>query len=287
MELRSEAVARRAREHALRMVHQAKASHIGAALSMIDLLAVLYDGVLNVDPGQPEMASRDRMIVSKGHAAVGLYAVIAECGFIAVAELDTYGTDGSRLLGHVSHHVPGIEMSTGSLGHGLPVGCGLALALPGSRVVVLTGDGEMQEGSNWEALLFAGHHGLANLTLIVDANGIQGTGDVSEVMDLAPLPAKLESFGWRVIEIDGHDHAQIRWAMESSPNVLSHGYQDLCGSDPVSAFHRPEPVRRKPTALIARTVKGKGVDFMENSLDWHYKCPNDEQLAEALRQVAS
>lgn len=260
--LPSESMARRARAHALRMVHRAKASHIGAALSMIDLLAVLYDGVLNVDPGFPDHPKRDRLIVSKGHAAVGLYAILAETGFIDPAELETYGSDGSRLLGHVSHHVPGVELSTGSLGHGLPVGCGLAKGLPDVRVFVLVGDGEMDEGSNWEALLFGAHHRLRNLTLIIDANGIQGTGDVEHVLGLGPLAEKLSSFGWHVAEVHGHDHREIRWALTQAAKV------------------------DRPTAIIAHTVKGYGVDFMENSLDWHYKSPNDEQLADALRQVA-
>lgn len=254
-------IARKARANALRMVHQAKASHIGAALSMIDLLAVLYDGVLRVNPSVPTWSGRDRLIVSKGHAAVGLYGILAEVGFIDPSELETYGRNGSRLLGHVSHHVPGVEMSTGALGHGLPVGCGLAIALPEQRVVVICGDGEMGEGSNWEALLFGAHHKLSNLTIVIDANRIQGTGNVAEVLDLGPLPFKLASFNWDVTEIDGHDHAQIRWAMSKQTD--------------------------KPHAVIAHTIKGKGVDFMENSLDWHYKSPNDEQLAEALRQVAA
>jgi transketolase len=242
------------------MVHRAKASHIGAALSMIDLLAVLYSGVLRVDPQNPNWPQRDRLIVSKGHAAVGLYAILAEHGFITEEELETYGQEGSRLLGHVSHHVPGVELSTGSLGHGLPVGCGLALAMPKTRVVVLCGDGEMGEGSVWEALMFAAHHKLTNLTLIVDANGIQGTGTVAEVLDLGPLTFKLASFGWNVRAIDGHDHAAIREALCT------------CGDQPL--------------AIVAHTVKGKGVDYMEDRLEWHYKSPNDEQLADALRQVA-
>ncbi|MGV3618482.1 MAG: transketolase [Fimbriimonas sp.] len=253
--------AARARANALRMVHRARASHIGAALSMIDLLAVLYDGVLRVDPANPQWAERDRLIVSKGHAAVGLYAMLAEHGFLSQADLDTYGQEGSVLLGHVSHHVPGVELSTGSLGHGLPVGCGLALAMPKTRVVVLCGDGEMAEGSVWEALLFAAHHRLTNLTLIVDANGIQGTGSVAEVLDLGPLPFKLASFGWNVRTIDGHDHGAIREALATEGD--------------------------QPLAIVAHTVKGKGVDFMEDRLEWHYRSPDAEQLQDALRQVAA
>lgn len=228
---------------------------------MIDLLAVLYSGVLRFDTANPSWPERDRLIVSKGHAAVGLYAILAEVGFFGVEELDTYGEPGSRLLGHVSHHVPGVEMSTGSLGHGLPVACGLALALPQTQIYVLVGDGEMAEGSNWEALLFAAHRNLANLTLIVDANGGQGMGTTSEVLNLEPLPFKLAAFGWDAREIDGHDHEGIRTAINTPSD--------------------------RPRAFVARTIKGKGVDFMENQLAWHYKSPDAAQLADALAQVTA
>jgi transketolase len=255
-------LARRARGHALRMVHRARASHIGTALSMIDLLAVLYADILNVRPGEPDWPDRDRIIVSKGHGAVGLYAVLAEVGFFPVAELETYGRDGARLMGHVSHKVPGIEFSTGSLGHGLPVAGGLALALPHARVVGIVGDGELNEGSNWEAAMFAAHHRLANLTLIVDHNGIQSFGRVEEVLDMGSIRHKFEAFGWAVDEVDGHDHEALRQSL---------GRRDS----------------RRPLCLVARTVKGKGVDFMEDELAWHYKSPDLAQLESALRQVGA
>ena len=257
----SVALAAKAREHALRMVYQAKASHIGAALSMIDILAVLYGEVLNVRPEQPDWEHRDRLIVSKGHGAVGLYAVLGECGFFDRAEFETYGQDGARLMGHVSHKVPGVELSTGSLGHGLPVACGLAMGLPASRTFCIVGDGELNEGSNWEAIMFAAHHRLGNLTAVIDHNKIQSLGRVEEVLDLGSIAEKFRAFGWSVVEIDGHDHNALRAALTS----------------------RGE----RPTCVVAHTVKGKGVDFMEDDLAWHYKSPNEAQLDEALRQVAA
>jgi transketolase len=258
----SEELARRARADALRMVHRAKASHIGSALSMMDILAVLYSGVLRSDPSQPDQPDRDRLIVSKGHAAAGLYAVLANTGFFPHEELDTYGQDGSRLLGHASHFVPGVELSTGSLGHGLSVGCGLALSGGPSRTFVILSDGELDEGSVWEAALFAGHHGLDLLAAVVDHNRIQSLDTVEHVLDLKPLAAKWEAFRWGVREVDGHDHTALAAAFADLP------------------FEKG-----KPSVLIAHTVKGKGVSFMENTVAWHYKSPNDEQLAAALAEL--
>ena len=258
--INSQELARRARISALQMVHRARASHIGAALSMVDLLAVLYADILRVRPSDPSWAGRDRLIVSKGHGAVGLYAVLAEIGFFPAEELQTSGQDGTRLMGHVSHKVPGVELSTGALGHGLSVAAGLAIGLPKQRIFCLVGDGELNEGSNWEAIMFAAHHRLSNLTLLVDQNGIQSLGRVEEVLDMGNLATKFEAFGWRTMEIDGHDHPAIRAALEPSRTC-------------------------QPTCLIARTVKGKGVDFMEDRLEWHYRSPNEAQLEEAIRQV--
>lgn len=257
----SELLAANARAHALRMVHRAKASHIGAALSMIDILAVLYADVMNVRPDEPDYAERDRLIVSKGHGAVGLYAVLGEVGFFPTEEFATYGQDGARLMGHVSHKVPGIELSTGSLGHGLPVACGLAMGLPKSRAFCVLGDGELNEGSNWEAIMFAAHHRLGNLTAIVDHNRIQSLGRTEDVMDLGSIARKFDAFGWRVVGVDGHDHAALRFALRSGGE--------------------------QPTCVVAYTIKGKGVDFMEDDLAWHYRSPNDAQLEDALRQVAA
>jgi transketolase len=249
------------RGHALRMIAKAKASHVGSCLSMADLLAVLYGSCLRIDPRQPQWPERDRLIVSKGHGAAILYAVLAERGFFPTADLMTYGQDGSPLMGHVSHHVPGVELSTGSLGHGLPVGCGLVMAAQrdraGFRTYVIVSDGELDEGSNWEAILFAGHHKLDTLTALVDYNKIQSFGSVKEVLDLEPLADKWRSFGWTVIEIDGHDHAAIFDALHA----------DHAG---------------RPKVILAHTIKGKGVAYMEGSLAWHYKSPDAKQLAEAL-----
>jgi len=260
-------LAQRIRAHALRMVHRANASHIGASLSVADLLAVLYGSALRVDPLRPNCPERDRFILSKGHAAAALYAVLAERGFFPLDWLDTYCLDGSRLPGHVTRHgVPGVEVSTGSLGHGLPVACGMALAAKRDgksyRVVVVLSDGELDEGSNWEAILFAPQHQLDHLVAIVDYNKLQGFGSVKEILDLHPLAEKWRAFRWAVREIDGHDHAQIADAFAAAPF---------------------EP--GKPSVIIADTVKGKGVSYMENDLAWHYRSPDAEQLAAALREL--
>ena len=248
------------------MVAAAKASHIGGALSMADLLAVLYGEILRVQPERPDWPERDRFILSKGHSCTGVYAALALRGFFPPAELQTYGQDGSRLMSHISHKVPGVEFSTGSLGHGLPFGCGKALAAKRReknwRTFVMLSDGELDEGSNWEAILFAPQHRLDNLVAIVDYNKIQSLGSVKEVLDLHPLAEKFRAFNWAVREIDGHNHAEISAALKNLPF---------------------EPGR--PNCLIAHTVKGRGVDFMEGKLQWHYSSPKPDQLAEALGQL--
>ena len=263
----TQALAQAIRVDALHMVHRTQASHIGTCLSMADLLAVLYGSILRVNPSRPHWPERDRFILSKGHGTAILYATLAECGFFPREWLETYCEDGSRLPGHVSHAgVPGVEVSTGSLGHGLPIGCGMALAGKRDdappRVFVLLSDGELDEGSNWEAILFAGHHELDNLVAIVDYNKIQSIGRVDDVLALEPLAAKWRAFGWATREIDGHDYDQIYTALNAAP--LEPG---------------------KPTVIIAHTVKGKGVSFMENQLAWHYKSPSSEQLAQALAEL--
>jgi len=260
-------LARRIRAHALRMLSRANASHIGSCLSIADLLAVLYGRILNVDPVRCDCPDRDRFILSKGHAAAIYYAVLAERGFFPLEWLDTYCEDGSRLTGHVTTPgVPGVEFSTGSLGHGLSIGNGMALVGKQDgrpyRIFVLLSDGEMDEGSNWEAILFAAHHRLDNLVAIIDYNKIQSFGSLKEVLDLEPLAEKWRAFRWAVWEIDGHEHDQIKEALSCAPF---------------------EP--GKPSVIIAHTVKGKGVSFMEGQLAWHYKSPNDQQLAQALSEV--
>ena len=260
--------ARQIRAHAVKMVTEAKSSHIGGAFSMADLLAVLYGEILRVRPDDPDWPERDRFILSKGHCCVSLYAALALRGFFPVEEMRTFGQDDSRLMAHIDSGVPGVDYSTGSLGHGLPVGCGWALAAKRRgynwRTFVLVSDGELDEGSTWEAILFAPHHLLDNLTLIIDHNKIQSLGRVQEVLNLGSLKDKFAAFGWAVKEIDGHDCGAIR-------DVLL-----------------PVPWEKgKPSCIIAHTVKGKGVDFMENQILWHYRTPDAEQLTEALRQIGA
>ena len=254
------------RAHALRMVHRAGSSHIGGCLSAADLLAVLYGNILQIDPSQPDMLDRDRFILSKGHAVAVVYAALAERGFFPLEWLDTFYQDGSHLGGHITYGIPGVEVSAGSLGHGLSIGCGMALGGKRDnrryRVFVLLSDGECDEGSTWEAALFAPHHHLDNLIAIVDFNKIQSFGTTKEVLDLDPLADKWKAFGWEVKEIDGHDLSQIRSILQSIP--FKQG---------------------RPSCVVAHTVKGKGVSFMENQLAWHYRCPDDKHLCLALREL--
>ncbi len=254
------------RRDALRMVHRAKASHIGSALSIADIVAVLYGGVLRVDAVQPTWPLRDRFILSKGHACVAIYAALAARGFIAAENLLTYGQDHSMLMNHISHKVPGVEFSTGSLGHGLPFGVGKALAAKLKhaewRTFVLLSDGELGEGSNWEATLFAAHHELDNLIAIIDYNNLQSLTTVDKTLRVEPLAAKFSAFGWAVREVDGHDHEALMTALCEAP-------------------WNPG----KPSMLIARTTKGKGVSFMENRVEWHYRAPDDKQLDQALAEL--
>lgn len=254
------------RRLSLQMVHRAKASHIGSALSIADVVAVLYGQVMRVDPAQPAWADRDRFILSKGHACVAVYAALAARGFFAEEALLRYGQDHSELMNHISHRVPGVEFSTGSLGHGLPFGVGKALAAKRRaqawRVFVVLSDGEWGEGSNWEACLFASHHCLDNLVAVIDYNKLQSLTTVAETLGLEPLADKLTAFGWAVREVDGHDHAALSCALSTAPWVPG-----------------------KPSVLIAHTTKGKGVSYMENAVKWHYSSPDDAQLAQALAEL--
>ncbi|QIK79465.1 transketolase [Sphingomonas piscis] len=262
----TEDLAARIRCRALEMVTRAKASHIGSALSIADIVAVLYGRSLRLNPAEPKHSERDRFILSKGHACVAVYAALAETGFIDRELLTTYGTDFSPLMAHISHKVPGAEFSTGALGHGLPFGTGKALAAKSRglawRTVVLTSDGEWGEGSNWEAALFAAHHGLDNLLCIIDYNKLQSLGTVDDTLRLEPLHSKFQAFGWAVQEVDGHDHAALADAID--PTSWPAG---------------------KPAMLICHTTKGKGVSFMESQVAWHYLNPTPELLAAAIAEI--
>lgn len=259
-------LARLVRISSLKMCHTARASHVGSCLSAADLLAVLYRNFLRVDPTRPRWIDRDRFIMSKGHAAAAHYAVLAHSGFIAKDALDTYCAPGSLLGGHSSHHVNGVELSTGSLGHGLAVAAGMALCGKREgrpfRVVSLLSDGECDEGSTWEAALFAQHHSLDNLIAIVDWNKLQSFGRVDEVLRLEPFEAKWQAFRWATRTVDGHDLEAVRLALEAIPF---------------------EPGR--PSVILAHTVKGKGVSFMEDKLEWHYRSPSAEQLRIAMEEL--
>ena len=259
-------LAGRLRAHALRMTHRARASHIGSCLSAADILAVLYGAVLRFKSKQPNWPGRGGVVVSKGEAAAIVYGAWAECGFLPIEDLDLYCTDGGRLAGHVTMTVPGVEVSTGSLGHGLPVAAGMALAAQRAgavwRCFCLVSDGELDEGSNWEAVQFAQHFRLTNLTCIVDYNKIQSLGTVAEVSELHPLAEKFRAFNWGVKELDGHDHEAL-----------------------LSALFAPPPLDGRPTVIVAHTIKGKGVSFMEGLLAWHYRNPDAAQLEAALAEI--
>jgi len=258
--------AHRIRTHALRMTCVGGGAHIGAVFSCADILAVLYGGILHVDPAAPKSPMRDRFVLSKGHAGAGLYAALAECGFFPAGQLLTHYQNGSELSGHVSHKVPGVDVSTGSLGHGLSMASGMAYAAKlqaaPHRVFCLLSDGECDEGSTWEAAMFAAHHGLSNLVAIVDYNRIQGIAPVADVLELEPFADKWAAFGWAVRAVDGHDHEALNTALGAVPFA-------------------PD----KPSCLIARTTKGKGVSFMENTVLWHYRTPRGAEFDAALAEL--
>lgn len=258
--------AKEIRKLSLEMVYKGKASHIGGALSMADILAVLYNEILTLDANNPKWEARDRFLLSKGHACVSLYAALALKGFFPIEDIDTYAQPNSHFLCHASHFVPGVEISAGSLGHIPAVACGLALAskkkLKSWKTYFLVGDGEMDEGSVWESIMFAAHHKLDNLVMIIDYNKIQAMGNCSDILGLDSLKNKLDSFGWNSIEIDGNNILEIQRAFQ------------LCNAS-----------SGKPHVIIANTIKGKGVSFMENQLAWHYKSPNQEQYEEAIKQI--
>lgn len=259
--------ARRIRINALKAIHAAKSGHPGGSLSSADILATLYFGELNIDPKNPKMADRDKFVLSKGHAVPALYAALGERGFYEVNEMMTLRQVGSKFQGHPNmRKVPGIEMSTGSLGQGFSAAVGMAVAgkidkNPG-RVYVLTGDGELQEGIVWEAAMQAAHRKLDNLVAIVDLNGLQIDGKVSDVKCVCPVDEKFRSFGWNVINVDGHNFEEL-----------------------TTAFKEAKSSEGVPTAIIAHTHKGKGVSFMEDNAGWHGKAPSDEELAAAIEEL--
>jgi transketolase len=267
--LQSQEISELARDIRWQILHTIKGAgmgHIGGDFSVTDILATLYGAVLRVDPKDPNKADRDRLILSKGHAAVALYSTLALKGFFPVSELSTFAKPLSKLNGHPNRNkVPGVESNTGPLGHGFPIAVGTAIGATllknGSRTFVIMGDGELQEGSNWEAAMFAGHRKLDNLIAVVDRNGFQQGSPTAKTNELDPLDKKFAAFGWEVKIINGHDYSAL-----------------------LEAFTTPQD---KPRVVIAETVKGKGVDFMENRAEWHHKVPSDEQFQEALKQIGA
>jgi len=265
----TEILANKIRLHTLDMTHLGRSSHIGSILSIADIMAVLYGEVLNIDSENPKMDTRDRFILSKGHAGACVYATLAERGFFPIEDLKLHYSNGSNLSGHVSHKgIPGVELSTGSLGHGLSVSTGMALSAKlknkSHRMFVLMSDGECDEGSNWEAILFASHHKLDNLVAIVDHNKLQSIHSTDETLSLDPFADKWKAFGWDVFEVDGHNNIELKAALQENRKSSE-----------------------KPLCIIAHTTKGKGVSFMENSVLWHYRSPQGEEYEAAKNELLS
>lgn len=246
----------RIRRHAIEMTHLSGGGHIGSILSVSDIIAVLYADILKYDPCNPKWEERDRIILSKGHSGAAIYSALAECGFFNVEELKTHYADGSRLSGHVSHHVPGVDFSTGSLGHGLSAGAGMALAAKQNKlshkVFVILGDGECDEGSVWEAALFANHYDLNNLVVVIDHNHMQSLDYCERTLKLESLEQKWKAFGWNVDSINGHDHKQLKESLDKAKQM-----------------------KTGPAVIIANTIKGHSISFMENDILWHYRFPHE------------
>ena len=261
-------IANEVRKGIVTAVHSAKAGHPGGSLSAADLFTYLYFEEMNIDPKEPKKADRDRFVLSKGHTAPGLYAALAQRGYFPVEDLETLRHLGSYLQGHPDmKHIPGVDMSSGSLGQGISAAVGMALSAKLSnesyRVYTLLGDGEIQEGQVWEAAMFAGHRKLDNLVVIVDNNGLQIDGNVDDVCSPYPIDKKFEAFNFHVIQVDdGNDMEQLR-----------------------RAFAEARTVEGMPVAIVMKTVKGKGVSYMENQAGWHGKAPNDEQYAQAMKEL--
>lgn len=261
MKLTSEQLAWLIRRHGVEMTHLSGGSHIGAIMSVTDIIAVLYADIMHYRSDEPDWNGRDRFILSKGHAGASIYAALAEEGFFPVEELKTHYQNGSRLSGHVSHHVPGVDFSTGSLGHGLSVACGMAYAakkdrITDHRVFAVLGDGECNEGSVWEAALFANHFRLNNLVVIIDHNHMQSLDFNENTLEIEDFASKWRAFGWNVTEINGNDHDELKKAFKTAEE-----------------WGTREP--HKPTVVIADTIKGYGVSFMQNDILWHYRFPHD------------
>ena len=266
--MKSEQLAWLIRRHGIEMTHISHGSHIGSVLSVADIVAVLYNGAANISPENLKDESRDRIVLSKGHAGAAIYAALAEKGFFPIEELKTHYADGSRLSGHVSHKgVPGVEISTGSLGHGACMACGIALNAKLENkdyyTYAIVGDGECDEGSIWEMALFANHFNLNKFVVIVDHNKMQSLDFCENTLSLSPFAKKWEAFGWNVCDIDGHNHDEIKKAIDTAKRS-----------------------KDKPTVIIANTVKGKGVSFMENDILWHYRFPHEgEEYDGALKEL--
>ena len=266
--MKYKAICNNVRKIILDLIYRTKSPHIGSSFSCVEILVSLYFKILNISPDDPLNDNRDRFILSKGHACPALYAVLFKKGFLSLDELKGFAVDGGLLEQHPTRDVrKGIEVSTGSLGHGLSIGVGMALAgkidKKTYRTFVLLSDGELNEGATWEAALFASHHGLDNLVAIVDCNKIQALGFTKDIIDMGPLKKKWTSFGWAVKEVDGHDIGRICRVLSRIPFT-----------------------ERKPSVLIANTIKGKGVSFMENQLLWHYRAPDNEEYQMAIEELA-
>ena len=260
-------IARQIRIGIIEAVHSAKSGHPGGSLSIADVLAYLYNEEMNIDPKNPQCECRDRMVLSKGHCAPGLYAALANRGYFPVEDLKTFRHTTSYLQGHPDmKHTPGVDMSSGSLGQGASVSCGMALASKldnhSRRIYAILGDGETQEGEVWEAAMFAAHYGLSNLCWLIDFNGLQIDGAITDVMNPTPYDKKFEAFGWNVVECDAHDFDSIE-----------------------AAYKAARACTDKPTVIISHSTKGKGVSFMENQASWHGAAPNDEQYEIAMADL--
>lgn len=264
--MNSKSLAWNIRKHSIEMTNRSNGSHIACVLSVADIIAVLYAKVMKYDVSNPKNEERDRIILSKGHAGAAIYSALAEVGFIDKDELKTHYSNGSRLSGHVSHKgIPGVEFSTGSLGHGLAVGTGFAMAAKvdgkSHRVFVVLGDGECNEGAVWESVLFSNHFRLNNLIAIIDYNKMQALDYCDKTIQLSPFADKWKAFGWQVIEVDGHNHDELENAINEAGRV------------------------GKPTVIIAHTIKGKGISFMENNIVWHYRPPMGDDYNAALKEL--